>query len=153
MTPCIIFAGTLSDQGYGRVYFGHGKWRRAHVIEWEKVNGPVPIGLQLDHLCRNRGCINLEHLELVTSKENTLRGIGPTAQNARKNFCKRGHALIFENVQIKRGRNRSCRECQKLHDNLYKNKNRILLRRKALAYYYRKSVLAKIGGETSNADK
>ena len=110
---CVPFNGPISDQGYGRVYIGNGRWKRAHVVAWERVNGPVPAGKQLDHLCRNRACVNLSHLEPVTSRENTLRGEGPTAVNAHKQSCKRGHEFTAENIYW-RGHHRECRTCKAL---------------------------------------
>jgi HNH endonuclease len=96
---CIPYLGAISDQGYGRVYIDNrGRWRKAHVVAWETTFGPVPTGLQLDHLCRNRACCNVLHLEPVTSRENTLRGFGPTAANAKKVECPKKHPLSGENA-------------------------------------------------------
>ena len=127
MTPCIQFAGTISDQGYGRIYIGAGKWRRAHRMVWLLAGRTIPDGMQLDHLCRNRACVNLDHLELVTSKQNTLRGVGPTAKNARKEYCPNRHGLHGINLRTdKRGR-RSCKTCQKVHDQKYKSRKKAAL--------------------------
>lgn len=71
-TPCWVYQGTKVSKGYGWVRVG-GDNRYAHVLEWEKVNGPVPDGLELDHLCRNPPCCNPAHLEAVTHAENMRR--------------------------------------------------------------------------------
>lgn len=68
-TPCHIYQGSLNHAGYGRVFGG-----QAHRVAWERVHGPIPEGLEPDHLCRVRACINVEHLELVTRAENCRRG-------------------------------------------------------------------------------
>lgn len=91
-STCWIWTSTISKSGYGR--FGiNSKTVAAHRFSWESLNGPVPEGLVLDHLCRVRHCVNPEHLEPVTNGENILRGIGPAAINKRKTHCKRGHVL------------------------------------------------------------
>src|SRR6266576_3456485 len=77
-------------RGYGNVWIA-GRMYRAHRVAYELLIGPIPEGLTLDHLCRNRGCVNPAHLEPVTSRENTLRGEGISANNARKTHCKHGH--------------------------------------------------------------
>lgn len=84
-------ASYLNDQGYGMVYSGghHSKLLRAHRVTYEHFIGPVPDGLVLDHLCRNRACCNPEHVEPVTQGENTQRGVQKTLQT----HCKKGHLL------------------------------------------------------------
>lgn len=104
-TPCKIWTGHIDDDGYGRVQRG-GKWRGAHRVVWEDERGPIPAGLVIDHLCRNRACVNVEHMEPVTSAENTRRGAEAT-----KTHCIRGHAFEGDNL-IRRPRGgRDCAEC------------------------------------------
>ena len=100
--------------GYGQVSIA-GKAVRAHRYAYERFVGPIPEGLQLDHLCRNPGCVNPDHLEAVTGRENYLRGVGATAQNAVKTLCLRGHALAGENL-IRTKAGRECRECRRARD-------------------------------------
>lgn len=83
---CWEWTGGIDRGGYGK--WQHGK---AHRVVYTKLRGPIPEGMQLDHRCRNRACVNPDHLEPVTNRENILRGNGHTAINARKQTCKRGH--------------------------------------------------------------
>lgn len=112
---CLLWMGTISE-GYGLVKW-NGKQTRVHRLVYEHVNGSIPDGLTLDHLCRIRNCVNPRHLEPVTREENVLRGEAPSAVNARKTHCKRGHPFDSENTQIvKNGKDRkgrNCRQCQR----------------------------------------
>lgn len=104
-------AGHVSA-GYGTFTFG-GITYRAHRVAYTLARGPIPDGMTIDHLCRNRGCVNPDHLEPVTSRENTLRGVGPSAENARKTHCVHGHEFTIENTYVY-GRFRFCRTCNRI---------------------------------------
>lgn len=82
----------------------------AHRLAYELVKGTIPAGFTIDHLCRTPACVNPSHLEAVTGRENTLRGISPTAVNAAKVTCNRGHPLEGPNLRMYRGV-RVCRKC------------------------------------------
>lgn len=106
-------------QGYksGRPRFEYGSFSlpeygtaRAHRVAYALAGGDFSADQQLDHLCRTTLCVNPAHLEPVSSKENTLRGVGPTAVNARKNRCTRGHPLSGDNLFYNRGW-RICKTC------------------------------------------
>lgn len=106
---CWLWTACTGRRGHG--YFGiNGKNRAAHRVAYEMLVGPIPPGLTLDHLCRQPACVNPAHLEPVDNRTNVLRGIGPTAQNARKTHCKRGHSLTSENI-YRRGNGRQCKLC------------------------------------------
>lgn len=108
---CWLWSGRLTEKGYGRCHI-EGKERRVHRYIFEKTNGPVPDGMELDHLCRVRHCVNPEHLEVVTSRVNILRGKSLAALNAAKTHCKRGHEFNRANtIKRKGGRSRACRAC------------------------------------------
>ena len=100
----------------GYVYLSGGARGRpkrlAHRVLYEKWFGPIPNGLDLDHLCRNTWCVNPYHQEPVTRRENLLRGETVTARNAAKTHCIRGHLL----PPYQAGKKRQCRPCQNLLD-------------------------------------
>lgn len=89
---CWLWTACTFRGGYGSFWFD-GKLVRAHRFAYELLISPIPRGLQLDHLCRVRACVNPVHLEPVTGRENVLRGEGPTAFNALKTHCAHGHLL------------------------------------------------------------
>jgi hypothetical protein len=118
-TSCWVWQGSLCNNGYGQVAvrraFGRSTKRMTHRLTFEFRNGSIPYGLVLDHLCRNRGCCNPDHLEAVTNIENIRRGF-----NARHNLngifgekthCPKGHELIGDNV-VHDGNRRRCRSCK-----------------------------------------
>ena len=87
---------------------------QAHRYAYLTLVGPITEGITLDHLCRVRHCVNPSHLEVVTNRENILRGIGPTARNARKTHCVKGHAFTEQNTyQRKNESGKRCRICIK----------------------------------------
>jgi len=112
---CIEYAGPKDPGGYGRSWWDNRKFRPSHIVAWELFRGPVPAGLQLDHLCRNRACINPNHLEPVTSRENTLRGVGPAARWAKRTHCERGHEFTPDNTLTRPNGSRRCRVCHNEH--------------------------------------
>ena len=94
---CIEWTGRLDIGGYGTLSV-NSRAIKAHRVSYMLYKGQIPEGLQIDHLCRNRKCVNPEHLEAVTQKINVLRGESPTAKNARKTHCWHGHELTKENT-------------------------------------------------------
>jgi hypothetical protein len=121
---CWLFVGGLTEDGYG-VYMDHQVAKRAHRHAYEVMVGPIPEGLQLDHLCRVRNCVNPDHLEPVTPRENTLRGFGITAVNAAKTHCKNDHEFTAENTYVRPDGARTCRACRVEVQARYYRKQRV----------------------------
>lgn len=97
--------------GYGHFAL-NGRPVQAHRFAYEALIGPIPAGLDLDHLCRVRRCVNPAHLEPVTRGVNVLRGEGLSAKQARQTHCKRGHPFDAENTHVGANGKRYCRICQ-----------------------------------------
>ena len=116
---CWDWSGKVSSWGYGvvkvRLHSGRTIESGPHRVAYLVAVQSIPLGLDLDHLCRNRLCCNPSHLEPVTRRENTLRGDGPTAANARKTHCPRGHKLSGDNLipaNLRQG-SRACLPCHR----------------------------------------
>lgn len=104
-------AGTRTAGGYGQAKV-RGKNALLHRWMYERLIGPVPEGLQLDHLCRTKRCCNPAHLEPVTNRVNSLRGNNLCARRARQTHCYRGHPLWGDNLYVIRATgSRQCRAC------------------------------------------
>lgn len=109
---CIFWIACKVKNGYGMFQLG-GKMVRAHQIAWYLKHGLMPPMLVIDHTCKNKMCVNVEHLEAVTSSENKRR-VG------RKGICKRGHSLIGDN-HFKKGRYSGCLLCIKIRTKVLKS--------------------------------
>lgn len=110
---CILWVGARTKQGYGNMRLGGrtGRNETAHRLAYEHWVGPVPDGLQLDHLCRHRSCVNPTHLEPVTRRVNILRGESPMARQARRTHCIHDHEFTPANTYIDPLGKRKCRAC------------------------------------------
>lgn len=107
---CWQWIGKSHYSGYGNVYI-QGRIYTTHRVMFELYYGPIPDGLDLDHICRNRICCNPEHLEPVSRRVNSLRGVGATAAHAKANHCPHGHPYEGNNLVILSHGGRDCRQC------------------------------------------
>ena len=121
-TGCWEWQADKDKDGYGM--FGLKFGRRAHRISLLIHGIKLIDGLQIDHLCKNKSCVNPEHLEQVTNLENIKRAdYQVTMHNASKTHCKRGHLLQGYNLIIKKGNKRNCRTCRNLMERIRRSIN------------------------------
>jgi len=112
---CWLWQSHINWQGYP-IYWNPGSSQRAHIVIYEALRGPVPIGKELDHLCNKRSCVSIFHLDAATHKENMTRAL--------RTHCRKGHPLWGPNLLLlrRRGGERVCRTC----DNSRRREARLL---------------------------
>jgi hypothetical protein len=123
---CWPWSGGVNSQGYGVFHPVHGVSVLAHRHAYELLVGVIAEGLNIDHLCRERTCVNPSHLEPVTQRENLLRGLTVTASNARKSECPQGHPYTPENTyrSPSKPNGRRCRACAREREQRRTPRNR-----------------------------
>jgi len=111
VTNCIYPNSKSRSDGYAFMYYPpKRKAIKAHRAAWMLANGPVPEGMVLDHICRDRACINLEHLRVVTQQENIMAGLHNIDN---RSHCNQGHPFIKENIMVRKNGKRECAECNR----------------------------------------
>ena len=130
-TPCWLFTGCLV-RGYGLIGVNTGYIKLTHRLAYEENIGPIPEGLELDHLCRNRSCCNPDHREAVTRRENIVRGLSPSLTASRAaaiTHCPHGHLYSPENTSSRKHSDgymrRYCLECRKIHNEKAATRKRV----------------------------
>lgn len=122
-TGCWEYAGTIRRYGYFSVKEGDGKChtRLAHRVSYRFFNGELISGMVIDHTCKNKVCVNPDHLRQVTTRFNVIdNSIGPCSENSKKTHCKRGHLFDDKNTYFIKGNGgRMCRKC---HNEYEKNR-------------------------------
>ena len=114
--PCIPYAGYIDPRlGYGRIH-RTASFEMAHRVAYEQAKGPIPKGLEIDHLCRNRACVQPEHLEAVTHQENMRRAA------LLKTTCPQNHVYDEANTYIDYRGNRRCRQCLAAYARKYRKR-------------------------------
>ena len=120
-TGCWLWNRAKNHDGYGQIRIEGIHWR-AHRLSYEAFREPIPKGLEIDHLCRVRACVNPEHLEVVTHTENVARG-KTGVHNKRKTHCPQGHPYSGNNLRTSEDGWRYCRLCGKLRVRAYRARN------------------------------
>jgi len=109
-TDCILWHKSYRENGYGQTFF-QGKVTKAHRAAWIKVNGEIPNDMVIDHMCGNRGCVNVEHLRVVTPLENIMSG---KWNRDNRDTCPKGHFNTVKNTMVRKNGKRECSECNRI---------------------------------------
>jgi hypothetical protein len=123
---CMLWNGATNGRGYGVILDDNTNGRRmtyVHIAMYVSKVGPVPSGMQLDHLCRTRNCCNPEHLEPVSGSENLLRSNNMNFVTKRTGVCKNGHNVSGINAHVSSDGRTRCRACAILRKRMYRIKN------------------------------
>lgn len=124
---CWMWNGAKSRNGYGQFRTAKDVLHYAHRYAYEQLVGPIPDGLQLDHLCKARACVRPDHLEPVTQVENIRRSdlrVGRAKWLATITHCPQGHPYDEANTRVGSRGSRSCKECNRTRSREYQRRKR-----------------------------
>lgn len=127
-TGCHLWTGYVNDSGYGTIYY-QGRNQRAHRVNYELNCCAVDPKLDIDHLCRNRRCINPAHLEPVTRQENIRRSPLVGRQYDKMTHCRRGHEFTADNTRLYKVTKRRCLKCAVINNRNYRARKKSLISR------------------------
>lgn len=139
LTDCWVYLGPFDFSPWSGKPYGRQGNCMVHRWSYETFKGPIPAGFTIDHLCKETLCVNPNHLEAVTLRENIRRGDCASSVNARKKFCIRGHPFI----SVRTGR-RECYQCQRNQKKIYYRAHKTEKKAYSHKYYikHRKEILA-----------
>lgn len=121
---CWIWNGPINQGGYGRSTFGNRWEQLVHRLSYRLYCGEIADDLTIDHLCRNKLCVNPAHLEVVSHRENILRGDTVAARKAQQTHCVHGHEFTFDNTYLNAKGNRQCIACRDAYNAMYYEKTK-----------------------------
>ena len=121
---CWEWRGARLSNGYC-VFWFQGKNVKAHRWAYEHCVAPIAKGMTIDHLCRNRACVNVLHMEVTTMRENLARGTSPSARMALRGGCSRGHLFSLDNTWYSSSGWRICKTCNRDNKARYKARKRL----------------------------
>lgn len=110
MMECIESKRGITTNGYSRIFI-NGKQVQAHRWAWELINGRIPDDLVIDHICRNRKCVAIDHLRMVSQQENVMAGLHNIDN---RSHCNQGHPFVKENIMVRKNGKRECAECNRV---------------------------------------